>query len=202
MQVLKDYVRNNIMSSARSEFLVKGYTKASMRDIAENAGITVGNIYRYYESKEYLFESIVEPTFNEITELFHQIHIEPNSPRTRETYLSFRDVFTTQLMKILRDNQEEMMILVKCSDGTRYKNVRSQFSDIIEAKVQYFIREATQEKNAEFDKRMISKVVSKSVVDGLTEMLVQNGLKDLGKLEKDIKALMDLYFSHFGMRFE
>lgn len=201
MQVLKDYVRGNIMSSARSEFLVKGYTKASMRDIAENAGITVGNIYRYYESKEYLFESIVEPTFSEMTELFHQIHIESHNERTRDTYIAFRDKFSSQLMKIFNENQEEMMILLKCADGTRYKNVRSQFSDIIESKVQHFVKEATHNKEADFDKRMISKVVSKSVVDGFTDMLVQNGLKDFDKLEKDIKALIDLYFCNFDMRF-
>lgn len=202
MQVLKDYVRNNILSSARNEFLEKGYTKASMRDIAVNAGITVGNIYRYYESKEYLFESIVEPTYVEISDLFKSIELNEAVKSEQNDYLSFRNGFTEHLMKIVRDNREELMILIKCSEGTRYKNAKSHFAELVEIKVNKYVLEAVKNKGAKVDQHMVSRVISKSVVDGLTEVILHNGLQDMNRLENDVKVLMDLYFNNIVSRFE
>lgn len=202
MQVLKDYVRNNILSSARNEFLEKGYTKASMRDIATNAGITVGNIYRYYESKEYLFESIVEPTFLEISHLFQNIELDAFDQYGKDEYLNFRTIFTSQLMKIVEENREEIVILIKCSEGTKYRQAKSQFAEIIEVKVSKYVIEVVQNKGANLDKNMVSRVISKSVIDGLTEIIIQNGLQDMKRLENDVKVLMDLYFNNILTRFE
>lgn len=202
MQVLKDYVRNNILSSARNEFLEKGYTKASMRDIATNAGITVGNIYRYYESKEYLFESIVEPTYLEISHLFQNIELNEFELHGKDEYLNFRTIFTSQLMKIVEDNREEIVILIKCSEGTKYRQAKSQFADIVELKVNKYVIEVVQSKGANLDKNMVSRVISKSLIDGLTEIIIQNGLQDMKRLENDVKVLMDLYFSNILTRFE
>ena len=51
MQVLKDEVRANILSAAKKLFYERGYNNASIRGIAKNSGITVGNVYRYFENK-------------------------------------------------------------------------------------------------------------------------------------------------------
>ena len=59
-QTLKKEVRDAIIKSARREFLRRGYRNASMRAIAAGTGKTVGNLYRYYKSKEDLFKALVE----------------------------------------------------------------------------------------------------------------------------------------------
>ncbi len=202
MQVLKDYVRMNILESARKEFLNKGYSKASMREIAVNAGITVGNIYRYYESKEYLFEAIVEPTFVEITDLFNNIQFDELKQNESSEYVNFRNAFTSQFMKIVQLNKDEIVILIKCSEGTRYKSARSHFAEIIETKVSKYVVDVVQTKGNSFDKDMISRVISKSVIDGLTEVIIYNGLKDMKRLENDVRVLMDLYFNNILTRFD
>ncbi len=201
MQVLKDYVRMNILESARKEFLVNGYTKASMREIAQSAGITVGNIYRYYDSKEYLFEAVVDPTFVEITELIQNVNLEKFETSERDEYLTFRNDFTTQFMKIIHENKEEIVILVKCAEGTRYKGARSHFAQIIETKVNKYVTDAVKFERVSFDSTIVSKVISKSVIDGLTELIIYNGLQNLNQLETDVKVLMDLYFSNLVGRF-
>lgn len=202
MQVLKDYVRMNILSSAKKEFLGNGYAKASMREIAQNAGITVGNIYRYYESKEYLFEAVVDPTFIEITDLFQNIQLDDSDTYEKKDYLTFRNAFAEQLMKIVVENKEEIVILIKCAEGTKYKGAKSQFAEIIEMKVNHYVVDAVQKNGTSFNKSMISRVISKSVIDGLTELIVYNGLHDLRQLENDVKLLMDLYFNNILSRFE
>lgn len=202
MQVLKDYVRTNILASARKEFLEKGYGKASMREIALNSGITVGNIYRYYDSKEYLFEAIVDPTFNEITGLFENIHFDVLDTHVKEDYIKFKNEFTQQFMKIVSQNRDEIVILIKCSEGTRYREARSHFAEIIETKVNKYVVDVVHSKGTNFDKGMISRIISKSVVDGLTEVIIYNGLQDMNRLETDVRVLMDLYFSNILTRFE
>ena len=44
---------------ARQQFERKGYSKTSMRDIAELAGVGVGNIYNYFTNKDELFREVV-----------------------------------------------------------------------------------------------------------------------------------------------
>lgn len=202
MQVLKDYVRMNILESARKEFLSRGYAKASMRDIAQNAGITVGNIYRYYDSKEFLFEAVVDPTFIEITDLIQNIHFDQFETYERQEYVTFRNEFTRQFMEIVKENKEEIVILIKCAEGTRYKGAKSQFAQIIEGKVSKYVGDVIEIENNKFDRAMISKVISKSVIDGLTDLIVYNGLHNINQLETDVKVLMDLYFSNLVGRFE
>ena len=48
MQVLKEDILGRILKVARQQFERKGYSKSSMREIAELAGVGVGNIYNYF----------------------------------------------------------------------------------------------------------------------------------------------------------
>ena len=65
-QILKENVRNKIVEAAISEIYQKGVKKISMRNIASKAEMTVGNLYRYYPSKEALVKSIIYPVINKI----------------------------------------------------------------------------------------------------------------------------------------
>ncbi len=55
MQILKANTRNRILIVARQQFEQKGYSKTSMREIADLVGIGVGNIYNYFTNKNDLF---------------------------------------------------------------------------------------------------------------------------------------------------
>jgi AcrR family transcriptional regulator len=52
--------RRQIIEGARSLFLAQGFDAASMGEIARKAGVSKGTLYVYFESKEQLFEAIVE----------------------------------------------------------------------------------------------------------------------------------------------
>lgn len=47
--------RAHIIETAISEFAVKGFDNANVNIIAEKAGVSVGAIYKYFDSKESLF---------------------------------------------------------------------------------------------------------------------------------------------------
>lgn len=85
-QVKKVAVDNRILQAAFSLFSEKGYQATSVPDIAARAGMTPGNIYRYYTSKFELFYAVLEPWLNEqIDGLENQIsNIEDGPEKVRE----------------------------------------------------------------------------------------------------------------------
>ncbi len=52
--------REQIIDAAMRAFSQKGFTRATNKDIAREAGITPGLIYHYFESKEALLKAIIE----------------------------------------------------------------------------------------------------------------------------------------------
>ena len=52
--------KEQILDAAMRVFAQKGFTRATNKDIAREAGITPGLIYYYFESKEAVFKEIVE----------------------------------------------------------------------------------------------------------------------------------------------
>ena len=48
MQYLKKEIKDRILASAVDEFKEHGFANASIRNIANNAEISLGNIYRYF----------------------------------------------------------------------------------------------------------------------------------------------------------
>ena len=66
---LRDHsLDNKIIMAARQKFSEKGYTGASLRKIAERAGVTVGAIQTRYRSKDDLFVSLLAPLLTDIAQ--------------------------------------------------------------------------------------------------------------------------------------
>lgn len=56
----KDQRRAAFLDAALDEFFERGFAAAKMDDIARRAGLSKGAIYLYFDSKEALFEQLVE----------------------------------------------------------------------------------------------------------------------------------------------
>jgi AcrR family transcriptional regulator len=52
--------RDHIFTIAVSEFAMSGYAAASINQIARKAGISIGSMYSYFDSKEDLFLAVVD----------------------------------------------------------------------------------------------------------------------------------------------
>lgn len=62
-----------VLACAKKEFLEKGYTDASLRTIAQEAGTSTSSIYTRFKDKEGLFEAIVGPAASQMKEMFLEI---------------------------------------------------------------------------------------------------------------------------------
>jgi len=61
--------REQIVSAARALFAVRGYAAASMADIIEASGLATGTFYRYFESKEAVWQAVCQETLGWTKEL-------------------------------------------------------------------------------------------------------------------------------------
>lgn len=57
---IREHSHARIKSAATQVFIKKGYAATSIQNIADYAQISVGLVYRYFDSKEHLFSSIVD----------------------------------------------------------------------------------------------------------------------------------------------
>lgn len=115
MKVLREDVRQRILSAARDEFLLRGYARASMRTIAAQAGMTVGNIYLYFAGKELLFEAIVGDMVQRIQGLL-QMKASDGVLHT----------LGTQLHDIFIQGRVEFLILVTRAEGSKYEGLKQR----------------------------------------------------------------------------
>lgn len=74
MQVLKEDIRGRILTVARQQFEREGYSKTSMREIAELSSVGVGNIYNYFTSKDELFHEVVRPVLCALEAMLQEHH--------------------------------------------------------------------------------------------------------------------------------
>ena len=61
--------RARILTAALEEFSEKGFHNATIDSMAERAGIAKGTVYRYFKTKEQLFNALKEDTIGEFVEM-------------------------------------------------------------------------------------------------------------------------------------
>lgn len=62
-QSLKPELRARLLAAAEQAFAEAGYQGATMAQIADRAGVSTGNVYRYFANKDALFYEVLSPAF-------------------------------------------------------------------------------------------------------------------------------------------
>ena len=86
-----DLRTDGILDRIRSVFASKGFDGASMQDLARGAGMSAGNFYRYFPSKNAIVEAMVQRDLDQIEDDFARI-MQAESPRE-----AFRSVIRHRL---------------------------------------------------------------------------------------------------------
>ena len=126
MQTQKDEIKNRILEAALEEFLVEGYQNSSLRNIAQQAGITVGNIYSYFTSKEDLFDSVLEPALEQMQQL-----VNVQVPKEEILSLSTISELTKLISKVFMKNRSEFLILMNGSAGSKHENMKVELTRML-----------------------------------------------------------------------
>lgn len=66
----REHTRRDILLCAAEVFARRGYTAATLQELADAAGFAAPSLYRYFESKEEIFRSLVELVVGEMDAAF------------------------------------------------------------------------------------------------------------------------------------
>ncbi|WNY24440.1 hypothetical protein MmiHf6_17770 [Methanimicrococcus hongohii] len=130
-----------ILNAGKNEFLSKGYSGASMRNIAAAAGVTTGAVYGYYSDKNALFAALVEPASEKFTERFkealYSFSVLPAKRQIGEMGTYSGDALK-ELLNHIYENFDEFYLIICCSEGSNYENYVRKFVEAeIEATLEF-----------------------------------------------------------------
>ncbi|MBR3840266.1 MAG: TetR/AcrR family transcriptional regulator [Erysipelotrichales bacterium] len=173
MQILKPEVKARIIDAALLEFSDNGFKDASLRKIALNAKITVGNIYAYFRNKESLFEAVLAPIVDDISWMVRDL-LSQKSNSTE--YIKF---ISSTLATSFKKSKREYVILLSIADNKKYTIYREQIIKLID--------DSLRDEKVIEDSRLRS-IIARSLFEGLVMILKESD--DLSEQELQ-KLLFD-----------
>lgn len=113
----KSQVRDALLDAARAAFAEGGFAGASVRDIARDAGVSLSNVYTYFESKDALFEAALEPTLAPLQAgVSHLRGMDLSDPGLMTAEAQGRMV--GQLVDFLDAHREDLALLAFGAEGS------------------------------------------------------------------------------------
>ncbi len=123
MPIDKTANHEKIVAAAKKEFLTYGFTDASMRHIAEEAGMSASGLYKHFASKEEMFSALVEPACQGMLSIFRQ------EAGDQEQFIGTGDLSfleTGQDAKLsiayIYDHLDAFRLVICKSQGTKYES--------------------------------------------------------------------------------
>jgi len=111
MQVQKADIKLSILKAARKEFKKKGFVSANIRKIAEDASISVGNLYNYFRGKDELFIELVRPTTDSIRKALSDMYSEDMVHDQRHWSLDYHYKMVETIADFIDDHRENLNLL-------------------------------------------------------------------------------------------
>ena len=183
---------DKITAAALEAFLDKGYTGASLRKIAQKAGVTVGAIQVRYESKDALFVSLLQPLLNAIQALFQSTKADYYTGAGADLLESLKASMRRESEAILRlifDHYEQAVLLLCRSAGSSLEHA---FDAIVQRKIEESIAFFRQAGGIAMDERLLGLLIS-TQFDHYRRIVMECSER------KEAEAYMDaLMIYHFG----
>lgn len=199
MQYLKEEIKNNILAAALKEFEQKGFMEASVRTIAKNAGVALGNVYRYFKNKEELFNTIIEPVYSDLITLI------PDVGKISSVSIYKEKVFPSKyimgfVMEVYNKYSAQLLIMIDKSKGSKFENAKQELIELVNAQFKNEFLPEIKENGIELKDEYITYVIASSLVEGL--FIILRKYKDKEKIEYLVNQLLIVFFENFVDRFK
>lgn len=149
-EVKSGETRQLLLQCAKKEFMEKGYSKASLRSICKEAGVTTGALYFFFQDKDDLFCSLVSDSLMRIMELIKE-HQQFEENEAKEEILSSNHdmeserILVEVLVHEMYQNRDEMLLLVNGAQGSSLENAVDRIIDEMDAHNLHLARATCQE---------------------------------------------------------
>ncbi|MBR4574273.1 MAG: TetR/AcrR family transcriptional regulator [Lachnospiraceae bacterium] len=145
MSVRDTSIDPKLLQSAREEFKEKGFLKADLKSICDNAGVTTGAVYKRYKGKEELFCAVVEGVVKALDDfLDNRSESDFSSLSDGEIRESWKMSYENMIpmFRMLRSFGDDFKILIDKSAGTRFENFNHEYVIKMSYAYEHFYKEA------------------------------------------------------------
>lgn len=170
MQILKEDIRNKIDKAAIELLKIHGYNGITMRKIAKASDMTVGNIYRYYKSKDDLFEQILKPVIEKIMSLLN-VDIQYELQGNQEIIRAYVDQTLSLFLKLHKDYSDELYILVHGLKGSCMEDTVSVVIDHLAKHFHDWIKDYNKIEKKTLDVEFTARLIASNLVTSCIEVL-------------------------------
>lgn len=185
MQYKKKDINDRIIDAGKAEYLEKGYRAGNIATIAANAGVPVGNLYRYFDGKAGLLDAIVKSTYVEIPQMAKELsQIDISGEASLRDIMSF---LATRLLHTFDKCGKEILILADKCASTRYED----FTELLVNRVAELISSRLYSEPTETD-LLMAKLSAKSFVSSLFDILRYDLPHD--KTEEMLVRILNYHF--------
>lgn len=129
MQTLKTDIRQRILSVAHQEFIEEGANRTSMRTIASKSGITVGNLYHYFSSKDELFCEVMKPLLKALDRYLLSHNCEKHLSLSVFELEEMQNEYIYAMLDLIKEYRAELRLLLFNSEGTSLAGYREKIVD-------------------------------------------------------------------------
>ena len=166
MQYKKDVLRESLLVEAEQEFFEKGYLNASLRQIAKRSGMTIGNLYHYFDSKEALFHELVKNEHENFIYMLnhhyeHEFALDDRGSGDIRVWKGFLRTFLSDLKPIFT---KRFLIMLDMSTGTNYENTKGEFVQFVSA---HFLEHSKDAATARVTSPKFAELISRQLIDGI-----------------------------------
>jgi AcrR family transcriptional regulator len=188
MQTLKDDIRLRIIAAARDEFFTAGFKQASTRQIIHRSGISNGNLYNYFKSKDDLLDAVVEPFIGFANDLFETLF---NDAGIENFSLAQIERLSETICAMLDLYRKEFLIVMNKSQATHYETYKT---GLIASLAEHFQKNVKPEyQNGDAGDGMLMQLAATNIVEGLLKIATEYKNKDWA--QKNIRLLFLYHFN-------
>ncbi len=193
MSVKADNTRENILNTAKRHFLRDGLDGASLRNIVKDAGLTTGAFYKYFPTKESMFDALIDPYVEHIYQIYDDVlaEFEVLSPQEQTDHMAASsEDGIEQIVDYVYDNYDSFRLLLKCGDSGKYADF---IHSMVEREMQSTLNYMETIRKAGFDIPLIDKSLLHMVSTGFFSSVFQiiEHDMDMETAKKNISQLKD-----------
>ena len=138
-QQLKPEIREQIEAAALTCFARQGLAAARMEDIAREAGVSTGNVYRYFAGKEDLFYRVITGGFVQQVRRMLLDRFRAALEAPGGSYADMLRLDDRQLAFVAQHRLQVVVLLTR-SEGTRYAAVAEELADMMRRQARAWAR--------------------------------------------------------------
>lgn len=170
-----------ILRAAEEEFLEKGFQSASLRNIVKTAGVTTGAFYRYYPTKEALFEALVKPHVEYVKSLYFDAIRKWRERPDAEKLQNLSELSgkcLDMMIDYIYEHYSAFKLLLCASAGTMYEDF---IHELVETEVESTYQYMQVMREMGYETPEIDPLLCHMLTSGLFSAVFESVIHDLDK---------------------